>query len=171
MVIFYTVLGRASSAGSFRSASLSCVCESTVQVSALCSVLGSVKPMPNFRWCYCKALPCLSWNAAHLGSSGFASVLKGHHLSAVLVEAAWDSLIRILMTKLDWRQTQAEQSQTGILHIKTAKLYESVCPWKSRTQQGQEPSLMSQLCSVFPVEVGRLVKKTLTFWVSPLPAF
>lgn len=38
--------------------------------------------------------------------------------------------------------------------------YESVCPWKAKTQQAQEPSLMSQLCSVFPVEVGKPVKKT-----------
>lgn len=76
---FYTVLGRALSTDlHFRSANLSCLCEGTVYASALCSVLGSVKPVPNCRWCYCKALPCLSWKAAHLGSSGFASELKGH---------------------------------------------------------------------------------------------
>lgn len=121
---FYTILGRASSSGyHFGLASLSCLCGGRVHASALWSVLGSVKPVLNCRWCYCKALPCLSGNAAHLGFSGFAPVLKGH-LSAVLVEAAWDALIlvRILMTKRDWRQALGGQSQTGILHIKPAKL-------------------------------------------------
>lgn len=40
--------------------------------------LGIVKPVWDHRWRYCITFPPLSWNAAHFGSSGFASVLKGY---------------------------------------------------------------------------------------------
>lgn len=137
-------------------------------------VLNSVKPMTNYRWCCCKILLCLSWNAAHIGSSGFASVLKGH-LSAVLVEAAWDALIRILMTKLDWRKTQDGQNQTGILHIKTPKLV-----WVSLSLESQGSTRLRAWLNVptlFCVfsRGGKTCKikekPILTFWVSPLPFF
>lgn len=169
---FYAVLGRALSAGHpFGLASFFCLCEGTVHTSALCRwLLDSVKPVPNCKVMLLQriALPVLKCCTPWL----FWICFYGQRISLCWAGGSCrDALIRILITKLDWRQAQGGQSQTGMLHIKRAKpLWVS---WSSESQDSASPGAWLDVPTLLCVASrgGKTCKKPLSFAVSSLPAF
>lgn len=167
---FYTLLGRASSSGyRFGLASLSCLCEGRVHASALCSVLGSVKPVPNCRWCYCKALPCLSGNAWLFWICSCAqrtslccasgSCMRRPHPHEDTHDQVW--------LKADSRWAKPNWNSAH----KTSKLV-----WACLSLECQDPTSSEAWLDVPALfcdssKGGKTCKKLLTFWISPLPAF